>query len=438
MAACRVTQRRGCQADRSAASRAARIVSNACAAVPGRSWPASRAQQQLDGGAAAMAERSASEQICGGSSAAARAAPSRHVCRASVRTATRSGWRSACGGGGHDRRRVGWQPTDQRARLAGVASAPLGIRDASVDRSPASSQREAVELPPLWPRRSLPIDAGPAPSRLPMTTTVCHSRPLAAWNVNSSAPTVAAVLGERASRDDPRAERAAVAVGALAQEVEGRRSDLPLGLFVSRHRRPNCRRRRLQHVVRPGPQSARRTRSAAAVAEAACEWTPARDACWRTAHACTPSSAGCEAWRAAHACGRARQPGRWQGGSTVDRRRSGRSARPRRARRQRREPRPSARRSRAETVSPGWPSPRTCVAGGDDLRRASAVGRQADDLDAGQVALDVDQQRWVGTVEPVDRLGRVTDEEQVVAPVDERWSSSYCTGLRSCASSTRT
>ena len=58
--------------------------------------------------------------------------------------------------------------------------------------------------------------------------------------------------------------------------------------------------------------------------------------------------------------------------------------------------------------------------GGDDLRRRSAVRRQADDLDTGQVAIDVDEQRGVSAVESVDRLRRVADQEEVVAPGDEQ------------------
>ena len=33
----------------------------------------------------------------------------------------------------------------------------------------------------------------------------------------------------------------------------------------------------------------------------------------------------------------------------------------------------------------------------------------------GELRLDLDEQRRVGAVEPVDRLRRITDEEQVVA-----------------------
>ncbi len=43
------------------------------------------------------------------------------------------------------------------------------------------------------------------------------------------------------------------------------------------------------------------------------------------------------------------------------------------------------------------------------------VHRQADDLDAGESLLDVDEQCRIGAVEAVDRLRRVADEEQVVA-----------------------
>ena len=50
-----------------------------------------------------------------------------------------------------------------------------------------------------------------------------------------------------------------------------------------------------------------------------------------------------------------------------------------------------------------------------DLRGAAVVHRQADDLDAGEAGLDVDEQGGIGTVEPVDGLRRIADEEQVVA-----------------------
>ena len=50
-----------------------------------------------------------------------------------------------------------------------------------------------------------------------------------------------------------------------------------------------------------------------------------------------------------------------------------------------------------------------------DLRGAAVVRRQANDLDAGEAGLDVDEQGGIGTVEPVDGLRRIADEEQVVA-----------------------
>ena len=58
-------------------------------------------------------------------------------------------------------------------------------------------------------------------------------------------------------------------------------------------------------------------------------------------------------------------------------------------------------------------------AGVDDLRSAPAVRREADHLDTGQVTIDVEEQGRVGAVEAIDRLGRVTDEEEVVAPGNE-------------------
>ena len=80
----------------------------------------------------------------------------------------------------------------------------------------------------------------------------------------------------------------------------------------------------------------------------------------------------------------------------------------------------------------GWPivACRDCVAelvgrpqhvhaGADDLGGTPAVRREADHLDAGEVVIDVEQQRRVGPVEAVDRLRRVADEEQVVAPGHE-------------------
>ena len=50
-----------------------------------------------------------------------------------------------------------------------------------------------------------------------------------------------------------------------------------------------------------------------------------------------------------------------------------------------------------------------------DLWGAAVVHRQADDLDAGEAGLHVDEQGRIGTVEPVDGLRRIADEEQVVA-----------------------
>ena len=63
-------------------------------------------------------------------------------------------------------------------------------------------------------------------------------------------------------------------------------------------------------------------------------------------------------------------------------------------------------------------------AGADDLRGASVVDREAHDLDARKARLDLDEQRGIGTVEPVDRLRRIADQEQIVSTgpqqVDER------------------
>ena len=42
------------------------------------------------------------------------------------------------------------------------------------------------------------------------------------------------------------------------------------------------------------------------------------------------------------------------------------------------------------------------------------IGRQADDLDAREASLDIDEQARVGAVEAVDRLRRITHEVQVV------------------------
>ena len=55
-----------------------------------------------------------------------------------------------------------------------------------------------------------------------------------------------------------------------------------------------------------------------------------------------------------------------------------------------------------------------------DLRRAAVVHRQPDHLDAGEAGLHVDEEGRIGAVEPVDRLRRITDEEQVVAPGAEQ------------------
>ncbi len=42
------------------------------------------------------------------------------------------------------------------------------------------------------------------------------------------------------------------------------------------------------------------------------------------------------------------------------------------------------------------------------------------DFDTGEACLDLDQQRWVGAVEAVDRLSGVADEEQIVATGPEQ------------------
>ena len=72
--------------------------------------------------------------------------------------------------------------------------------------------------------------------------------------------------------------------------------------------------------------------------------------------------------------------------------------------------------ARADTTSDAWPDERsTCAPAADDLRSAPPVRRQAHDLDAGQVPVDLGEQRRVGAVERVDGLRRVADEEEVAA-----------------------
>ena len=71
---------------------------------------------------------------------------------------------------------------------------------------------------------------------------------------------------------------------------------------------------------------------------------------------------------------------------------------------------------RLDTSSAGWSlAARTCSPARHDLGRTPVVHRQPDDLDAGKASLDVDEQGRVGAVESVDRLRRVTDEEEIVA-----------------------
>ena len=72
--------------------------------------------------------------------------------------------------------------------------------------------------------------------------------------------------------------------------------------------------------------------------------------------------------------------------------------------------------ARADTTSDACPDERrTCDACGDDLRGAPPVRRQAHDLDAGQVPVDLGEQCRVGAVERVDGLRRVADEEEITA-----------------------
>jgi hypothetical protein len=58
-------------------------------------------------------------------------------------------------------------------------------------------------------------------------------------------------------------------------------------------------------------------------------------------------------------------------------------------------------------------------AGRHDLGGAPVVHREANDLDAGEAFLDIDEQRGIGTIEAVDGLCRIADQEQIVAACAE-------------------
>ena len=56
----------------------------------------------------------------------------------------------------------------------------------------------------------------------------------------------------------------------------------------------------------------------------------------------------------------------------------------------------------------------------NDLWSTAVVDREPDDLDPGKAGLDVDQERRVGTVESVDRLCRIANQEQVITTGAEK------------------
>ena len=238
---------------------------------------------------------------------------------------------------------------------------------------------------------------------------MCHSRPLAAWNVSSSTP--CADRSERVGGVDPRPERGAVADRLGAQELEHRPRRPRVGRAVDGRRTSSSASSASWAQLRSCVPSANRY----TCAEHGWRRDPAPWTDWRTS---TPMS--CEGASDRRELG----VGAGQHGDAAGcARATGRAARW------------FAPTASASACSSSWaviatatPSaaPRSqdrqagrCAqhvdAGVDDLWRAAVVDRQAHDLDAREAALDVDQQRRVAAVEAVDRLRRVADEVQVVA-----------------------
>ncbi len=69
------------------------------------------------------------------------------------------------------------------------------------------------------------------------------------------------------------------------------------------------------------------------------------------------------------------------------------------------------------------------IAGRDDLRGRTVVHREADHLDAREAPVHIHEQGGIGSVEAVDRLRGVTDEEQVIAALSEHIHETVLEGV---------
>ena len=308
------------------------------------------------------------------------------------------------------------QPGDQRTLFSGVAAPSLGVRhDEVVGRPGERHVQEPCFLRPV-------LERGRRSMRNQPGLDARHDdgvpfAPLGGVEREQFDADLAARLREDVARGDPRTEFVAVAVGLLPQELQRSCRDLAFGLFAGGHRGTDGRRRRLEHVVGPRPQLGCRSKRCSG-RHGAGEWAPRRDRLLANCHA---SGDQRRVQRGQLLVGPgehghlapAQQVRGVGGDEAADERRLG--------------------------VLVGgavdldcWAvvTPRDGVAtlagraqhvqsGRDDLGRRSAVRRESHDLDPGKVAVDVDEQRGVRTVEPVNRLRRVADQKQVVASGDE-------------------
>ena len=167
----------------------------------------------------------------------------------------------------------------------------------------------------------------------------------------------------------------------------------------------------LERVVGPAPQLGRRRQHPCRLVRPRPTGCPARATARRTG---TPASARARS-RRCELLVRPRQHGdaAARPGAATRSRTMRATGSPRRARRRRRDHHRRA--VGADDAASSWlpTPPRTC---GRRRRSAACSGgcRQTDHLDAGQALSTSAQQRRVGAVEPVDRLRRVADQEQVV------------------------
>ena len=228
---------------------------------------------------------------------------------------------------------------------------------------------------------------GTSPVSTPVTTTVCHSRPLAAWNVRTSTPATSSASANGLVDATHGAQLGAVAEGLVAEELQHGRGDLALG-DVDRVR-PSAG-VDLEHVVGPRPQPRRRRQCGDGLDDRG-ERRAGRQLASHDRHAGLgqrrgqPAHLGVRAGEHGdrprahgHRVERAHQRGDERrlvvlvvGGDDAHRRAV------------------AAVRLGVAVVPPG---PQHGRAGGDDLRRAAVVGRQVDHLDAGHPGGDVAEQ----------------------------------------------